>query len=131
MTIIVVIPRRSSRDEARSRGSQSSELKHGLLVLVTEDTPVFGIITGKEDLKTVSNLKGVQARDAPVIVVAPSSLERELEFADYFLPLPETHPDIAGVLANIQLQLVSYHIADQLGRPIDKPRNLATSVTVE
>ncbi|MFD1514141.1 glutamine--fructose-6-phosphate transaminase (isomerizing) [Halomarina rubra] len=114
-----------------AEGFAASELKHGPLALVTEETPVFGVITGEDDLKTVSNLKEVQARGAPVIVVAPASLERDLEFADYFLPIPETHSSIAGVLANIQLQLVSYHIADQLGRPIDKPRNLAKSVTVE
>jgi glucosamine--fructose-6-phosphate aminotransferase (isomerizing) len=114
-----------------AEGFAASELKHGPLALVTDDTPVFGVITGEDDLKTVSNLKEVQARGAPVIVVAPAGLEGQLEFADYFLPVPDTHPEVAGVLANIQLQLVSYHAADQLGRPIDKPRNLAKSVTVE
>ena len=114
-----------------AEGFAASELKHGPLALVTENTPVFGVITGEEDLKTVSNLKEVQARGAPVIVVAPESLAGQVEFADYFLPIPESHPEVAGVLANVQLQLVSYHAADQLGRPIDKPRNLAKSVTVE
>jgi len=114
-----------------AEGFAASELKHGPLALVTDNTPVFGVITGEEDLKVISNLKEVQARGAPVIVVAPASLEEQVEFADYFLPVPDTHPEVAGILANVQLQLVSYHAADQLGRPIDKPRNLAKSVTVE
>ncbi|MWG33190.1 glutamine--fructose-6-phosphate transaminase (isomerizing) [Halomarina oriensis] len=114
-----------------AEGFAASELKHGPLALVTENTPVFGVITGEDDLKVISNLKEVQARGAPVIVVAPASFESEVEFADYHLPIPESHPEVAGILANVQLQLVSYHAADQLGRPIDKPRNLAKSVTVE
>jgi glucosamine--fructose-6-phosphate aminotransferase (isomerizing) len=114
-----------------AEGFAASELKHGPLALVTEETPVFGTITGEDDLDTISNLKEVQARGAPVIVVAPASLEGHVEFADYVLPIPDTHPEVAGVLANVQLQLVSYHAADKLGRPIDKPRNLAKSVTVE
>ena len=53
------------------------------------------------------------------------------EAADEFLAIPDTHPVAAGLLANVQLQLVSYRVADLLGRSIDKPRNLAKSVTVE
>jgi glucosamine--fructose-6-phosphate aminotransferase (isomerizing) len=52
-------------------------------------------------------------------------------YADYVLEVPETHPRAAALLANVQLQLLAYHIANDLGRPIDKPRNLAKSVTVE
>jgi len=57
-----------------------------------------------------------------------SDVER---YADHVLSIPETHPRTAAVLANVQLQLVSYHTAALLGRSIDKPRNLAKSVTVE
>jgi glucosamine--fructose-6-phosphate aminotransferase (isomerizing) len=57
-----------------------------------------------------------------------SEVER---YADHVLEIPESPPRTAAVLANVQLQLVAYHVADMLGRPIDKPRNLAKSVTVE
>ena len=114
-----------------AEGFAASELKHGPLALVTEDTPVFGVLTGDDETKTVGNLKEVQARGAPVIVVAPPSKADEAAFADYVLTIPESHPEVGGVLANVQLQLVAYYAADILGRPIDKPRNLAKSVTVE
>jgi glucosamine--fructose-6-phosphate aminotransferase (isomerizing) len=114
-----------------AEGFAASELKHGPLALVTGNTPVFGVLTGDDETKTIGNLKEVQARDAPVIVVAPPSKVDQVSFADYVLTIPETHPEVGGMLANVQLQLVAYHAADQLGRPIDKPRNLAKSVTVE
>ncbi|WP_254538849.1 glutamine--fructose-6-phosphate transaminase (isomerizing) [Halomarina litorea] len=114
-----------------AEGFAASELKHGPLALVTDETPVFGVLTGEDETKTIGNLKEVQARDAPVIVVAPPSKADKVGFADYVLTIPESHPEVGGILANVQLQLVSYHAADLLGRPIDKPRNLAKSVTVE
>jgi len=114
-----------------AEGFAASELKHGPLALVTDETPVLGVVTDPEDTKTVSNLKEVQARGAPVIVVGPPSVAAEVEFADYALAVPETDPEVAGILANVQLQLIAYYAADLLGRPIDKPRNLAKSVTVE
>jgi glucosamine--fructose-6-phosphate aminotransferase (isomerizing) len=114
-----------------AEGFAASELKHGPLALVTERTPVFAIFSGENDTKTLNNVKEVQARDAPVIAVVSGSSRDVIDQADHCLTIPETHPDIAGVLANVQLQLVAYHAADKLNRAIDKPRNLAKSVTVE
>jgi len=114
-----------------AEGFAASELKHGPLALVTEETPVFGIVTDADDTKTLGNLREVQARDAPVIAIVPASASQAVEFADYVLTVPETHPETVGILANVQLQIVAYYAADLLGRPIDKPRNLAKSVTVE
>lgn len=115
-----------------AEGFAGSALKHGPLALVTENTPVFAMFTGgSSDAEMVSNATEVQARGAPVIAVAPASARAPIEQADDVLTVPDTHPDLAGILANIQLQLVSYHAAALLGRPIDKPRNLAKSVTVE
>jgi len=65
------------------------------------------------------------------VAIARSDADGARQYADDVLTIPDTHPDVAGVLANVQLQLLSYHAADLLGRPIDKPRNLAKSVTVE
>ena len=115
-----------------AEGFASGELKHGPLALVTPETPVFAIFTGDEeqDKKTRKNAEEAQARGAPLIAVAPEDHEAA-SIADEHLVVPDTHPVWAGLLANVQLQLVSYYAADQLSRPIDKPRNLAKSVTVE
>ncbi|WP_135853691.1 glutamine--fructose-6-phosphate transaminase (isomerizing) [Halorussus salinus] len=115
-----------------AEGFPAGELKHGPLALVTEETPVFAVVTGDgaKATKTVGNVKEVEARDAPVVAVTDGSSEVE-RYADAVLEIPETHPRVAPVLANVQLQLVAYYAANKLGRSIDKPRNLAKSVTVE
>ncbi|WP_435176528.1 glutamine--fructose-6-phosphate transaminase (isomerizing) [Halorussus sp. AFM4] len=115
-----------------AEGFPAGELKHGPLALVTEETPVFAVVTGagEKATKTVGNVKEVEARDAPVVAVTDGASDVK-RYADAVLEVPETHPRVAPVLANVQLQLVAYHVADELGRSIDKPRNLAKSVTVE
>ncbi|MDL5363598.1 glutamine--fructose-6-phosphate transaminase (isomerizing) [Halalkalicoccus sp. NIPERK01] len=112
-----------------AEGFAAGELKHGPLALVTPGTPIFALFDGKHDEKTHTNAKEAQARGAEIIAVTAS--ERTAEFADDVLVIPDTHPDLSGLLANVQLQFVSYYTARLLGRPIDKPRNLAKSVTVE
>jgi len=114
-----------------AEGFAASQLKHGPLALVTEDTPVVAVFSGRHDEKTLSNVQEVRARDAPVVAIGSEESTRVADAVDTFLPIPDTHPDVAGVLANVQLQLVAYHVADRLDRPIDRPRNLAKSVTVE
>jgi len=115
-----------------AEGFPAGELKHGPLALVTPETPVFAVVTGDDERarKTLGNIKEVQARGAPVIAVTDGHSDAA-EIADETLMIPETDERAAPVLANVQLQLFSYHLADALGRPIDKPRNLAKSVTVE
>ncbi|WP_436925464.1 glutamine--fructose-6-phosphate transaminase (isomerizing) [Halosimplex amylolyticum] len=113
-----------------AEGFAAGELKHGPLALVTPNTPLFAVCSGDEaqDEKTLTNATEAQARGAPVVVVGPDQSD---DVADARLPVPDTHPVWATLLANVQLQLVSYHAAVQLDRAIDKPRNLAKSVTVE
>ncbi|WP_018257710.1 glutamine--fructose-6-phosphate transaminase (isomerizing) [Halomicrobium katesii] len=115
-----------------AEGFAAGELKHGPLALVTDDTPVFAVVVGdgEQARKTVGNVKEVEARDAPVVAVTDGRSDVE-RYADEVLEIPETRPEAAAVLANVQLQLVSYYTAKGLGRSIDKPRNLAKSVTVE
>jgi len=115
-----------------AEGFAAGELKHGTLALVTEDTPVFAVVTGDDEAarKTIGNVKEVEARGAPVVAVTDGQSDVE-RYADHVLEVPETHGRTAAILANIQLQLVAYHVANELGRSIDKPRNLAKSVTVE
>jgi glucosamine--fructose-6-phosphate aminotransferase (isomerizing) len=115
-----------------AEGFPAGELKHGPLALVTHDTPVFAVVTGEDEAaeKTIGNVKEVEARNAPVVAVTDGHSD-VARYADHVLSIPESHPRTAPVLANVQLQLVAYHMANQLGRSIDKPRNLAKSVTVE
>ncbi|SDF27035.1 glucosamine--fructose-6-phosphate aminotransferase (isomerizing) [Halorubrum xinjiangense] len=114
-----------------AEGFAAGELKHGPLALVTSDTPVFAIGTGQHGNRLESNINEVRARGAPVVAVAPRTATDLMDAADEFLPVPATHPDLVAVLANVQLQLIAYHAADAMDRSIDKPRNLAKSVTVE
>ena len=115
-----------------AEGFAAGELKHGPLALVTDDTPVFALVTGDGEAarKTIGNVKEVEARGAPVVAITDGQSDVE-RYADYLLRIPESHPRVAPILANVQLQLVAYRVANRLGRSIDKPRNLAKSVTVE
>ncbi|WP_225336119.1 glutamine--fructose-6-phosphate transaminase (isomerizing) [Halomicrobium urmianum] len=113
-----------------AEGFASGQLKHGPLALVTSDTPVFGLFTGEDVDKTVTNAKEAQTRGADIIGIGPADGPGADE-SDAYLRVPDTHPVCQNLLANVQLQLVSYHTANQLDRPIDKPRNLAKSVTVQ
>jgi len=114
-----------------AEGFAAGELKHGPLALVTEDTPVFAVGTGAHAARLESNVREIQTRSAPVIAVAPRTAGDLMDTADEFLPVPATHPDLVAILANVQLQFVAYHTANAMDRSIDKPRNLAKSVTVE
>ena len=115
-----------------AEGFAAGELKHGPLALVDSETPVFALVVGdgEKARKTVGNIKEVEARDAPVVAVTDGQSDAA-RYADHVLEIPETSPRAAAVLGNVQLQLVAYHVANRLGRSIDKPRNLAKSVTVE
>jgi glucosamine--fructose-6-phosphate aminotransferase (isomerizing) len=114
-----------------AEGFAAGELKHGPLALVTADTPVFAICTGRDEQKLQSSIREVQTRGAPVVAITPRTMTGVVDTADETVTVPATHPDLVPILANVQLQLIAYHAASQLGRSIDKPRNLAKSVTVE
>jgi glucosamine--fructose-6-phosphate aminotransferase (isomerizing) len=114
-----------------AEGFAAGELKHGPLALVTPDTPVFAVFAGDHTEKLLNNVKEVQSRGAPVVAVAGEGAEEVHRVADETLTFPDAPAYASGIMANVQLQLVSYHAARLLDRPIDKPRNLAKSVTVE
>ena len=115
-----------------AEGFPAGELKHGTLALVTPETPVIATATGDDEgaRKTVGNVKEVEARGTPVIAITDDQTDIE-RYADDVLQVPDAHPSVAPILANTQLQLFTYHVANELGRSIDKPRSLAKSVTVE
>ncbi|WP_254765018.1 glutamine--fructose-6-phosphate transaminase (isomerizing) [Natrinema marinum] len=114
-----------------AEGFPAGELKHGPLALVNERTPVVAVVSGEsKSEKMLGNVKEVEARGAPVIAVTDSAGEVQSDVDD-ILRVPQTKPRFMPILANVQLQLLSYWTAHRLGRSIDKPRNLAKSVTVE
>lgn len=109
---------------------QAGELKHGTISLIKENTPVISICT--DDFiksKTVSNIKEVKARGANVIFITNS--DEANEFYDEKILLPHLHDIVMPIITVIPLQLISYEVAKLRGSDIDKPRNLAKSVTVE
>ncbi len=110
----------------------AGELKHGPIALIEDTTLVVGIVT-QEALfeKTVSNIREVKARGARVLAIAMEGNKEIEKYADDVFYIPRTHWMLAPLLANIPQQLFAYYMALGLGNDVDKPRNLAKSVTVE
>ena len=110
----------------------AGELKHGTLALITEEVTVFGIATQMDVYeKTISNIKEVKARDAQVIGVAMQGDTTLAKEVDHVIYIPKTNKYVAPIITVIPLQLFSYYAAVVRGCDVDKPRNLAKSVTVE
>lgn len=113
-------------------GCPASELKHGTISLIENGTVCFGIISNSRLLpKTVSNLQEVISRGADVTVFAPESLAQSLGRFNTVITYPDSIPFLTPSLEIVPLQLLAYYTAKEKGLPIDKPRNLAKSVTVE
>ena len=109
---------------------QAGELKHGTISLISKGTPVIGICTKKDIMsKTISNIKEVKARDAFVIYVTNEFINED--FYDMLLTIPKRHDIVMPIITIIPLQIIAYEVAKLRGCDIDKPRNLAKSVTVE
>ena len=109
---------------------QAGELKHGTISLITKNTPVIAISTD-DNLKdkTISNIKEVVSRGAYTLFITNEDIEDD--FYNLKIVLPKVHKIVMPILTVIPLQLISYHVAKLRGCDIDKPRNLAKSVTVE
>jgi glutamine---fructose-6-phosphate transaminase (isomerizing) len=109
---------------------QAGELKHGPLALIQPDMPSVVIIPSDDLIaKNISTIEQIKARGGPVIAVTSADIPDGL--ADAIIRVPRAEPELEPILLNIPLQLLAYHAAAKLGRDIDKPRNLAKSVTVE
>ncbi|MEM6884021.1 MAG: glutamine--fructose-6-phosphate transaminase (isomerizing), partial [Verrucomicrobiota bacterium] len=115
-----------------AEGYPSSELKHGVIALVDKETPSI-FITPKDPLyeKNINNLHEVKARGGPIIAVANEGDKEIGKVADNVIHVPQTIEMLQPILNIIPLQLLSYHTAVLLNCDVDKPRNLAKSVTVE
>jgi len=115
-----------------AEGYPAGELKHGPLALLSEDTPVVAIaIQDHTYSKLISNIEEMSARKAPVITISQKGDELAKKVSDFCFELPEIDPVLSPFPVAVFMQLLSYYIAHELGTEIDKPRNLAKSVTVE
>ncbi len=114
-----------------SEAYAAGELKHGTISLISEGTPVIVVATSDElYLKTISNAKEVKARGAYVILVTDKEVINEGIY-DELISIPKVTEELRPILTIIPLQLISYQVAKLRGNDIDKPKNLAKSVTVE
>jgi len=115
-----------------SESYAAGELKHGTISLVTDQMPVIAIATQTALVeKTISNIKEVKARGAMVILICGQSIDVEDDVADYIIKLPLIEDLFMPMIAAVPMQLIAYYTAVLKGCDVDKPRNLAKSVTVE
>ncbi len=115
-----------------AEGYPAAEMKHGPIALVSEHCPsVFFVPKGELFNKVVSSMQEIKARKGLIIAIAPESVELPEDLADDIIIIPDCHDAVLPVLATIPVQLLSYHMALARGCDVDKPRNLAKSVTVE
>jgi glucosamine--fructose-6-phosphate aminotransferase (isomerizing) len=116
-----------------AEGHPSAELKHGIIALVRPDLP--SIFIAPDDAvfsKNVNNMEQIKARKGPIIAITSGNGAKHLkDLAADLIEVPDTIDCLSPVLTVIPLQLLAYHLAVALGRDVDKPRNLAKSVTVE
>jgi glucosamine--fructose-6-phosphate aminotransferase (isomerizing) len=116
-----------------AEGHPSAELKHGIIALVRPELP--SVFIAPDDAvfsKNLNNIEQVRARKGPVIAITSGTgADRLAKIADEIVTLPTVPDYVSPILTVIPLQLLAYHLAVELGRDVDKPRNLAKSVTVE
>jgi len=116
-----------------AEGHPSAELKHGIIALVRPELP--SVFIAPDDAvfsKNLNNIEQVRARKGPVIALTSGKgAERLAKIADDIITIPSVPDYVTPILTVIPLQLLAYHLAVELGRDVDKPRNLAKSVTVE
>ncbi|MDR1961533.1 MAG: glutamine--fructose-6-phosphate transaminase (isomerizing) [Gracilibacteraceae bacterium] len=110
----------------------AGELKHGTLALITADTPVLAVVTQKALYeKTLSNVEEVKAREGRVLAIARPDNKGLAASADEVFWLPEVSDALAPIVTIVPLQIIAYYAAVQRGNHVDKPRNLAKTVTTE
>jgi glucosamine--fructose-6-phosphate aminotransferase (isomerizing) len=115
-----------------AEGYPAAEMTHGPIALVDEATPAVVLLPrGSVYDKVMSNLEEIKARGGPVIAVATEGDEAAAERADDVIYIPQTPDYLQPLVSVVPLQLLAYHIALLRGCDVDKPRNLAKSVTVE
>lgn len=115
-----------------AEGYSAGEMKHGPLAMISKEFPTFALISNSELAeKTYSNIEEIKARKGPVIAVAPEGDKHVSKLADDVIFIPKTLEQTEPLLMAVAMQLFSYYVATELGHNVDRPRNLAKSVTVE
>ncbi|HEY3756935.1 MAG TPA: glutamine--fructose-6-phosphate transaminase (isomerizing) [Opitutaceae bacterium] len=115
-----------------AEGYPAAEMKHGPIALISEKCPsVFFVPKGEIFNKIVSSMQEIKARKGPIIAIVTEGCELPPGLADEIIPIPDCHEAVLPIVASIPVQLLSYYIAVERGCDVDKPRNLAKSVTVE
>ena len=115
-----------------AEGYPAAEMKHGPIALISEKCPsVFFAIKGEMFNKVVSSMQEIKARKGPIIAIVTDGAELPAGLADEVIRIPECHEAVLPIVASVPVQLLSYYIAVERGCDVDKPRNLAKSVTVE
>jgi glucosamine--fructose-6-phosphate aminotransferase (isomerizing) len=110
----------------------SGEMKHGSIAMIDKDFPCLFVAPNDSVYeKNLSNMEEIKARQGRIIAVATEGNKDISNLADDTIYIPATSEMLSPILAVIPLQLFAYHMAVLLGRDVDKPRNLAKSVTVE
>ncbi len=113
-------------------GYPAGELKHGPLALLTSETPIIAIVSNDHTYdKILGNIGECSARGSPVLAIAPEGDTEVKKYTDRVLYYPRIDPLYSSIPISVILQVLAYHVADIRGCSIDKPRNLAKSVTVE
>ncbi|MGN0665050.1 MAG: glutamine--fructose-6-phosphate transaminase (isomerizing) [Huintestinicola sp.] len=115
-----------------SESYAAGELKHGTISLIDRDTPVIAVATQSALAdKTASNVKEVKARGAMVVMLCPEGADVDEKSVDYKVEIPAVRDLLMPLVTIVPLQMIAYYTSVLLGRDVDKPRNLAKSVTVE
>jgi glucosamine--fructose-6-phosphate aminotransferase (isomerizing) len=115
-----------------AEGYPAAEMKHGPIALITEKCPsVFFVPKGEIFNKIVSSMQEIKARKGRIIAIVTEGCELPPGLADEVIPIPDCHEAVLPIVATVPVQLLSYYIALELKCDVDKPRNLAKSVTVE
>ncbi|MCQ2263102.1 MAG: glutamine--fructose-6-phosphate transaminase (isomerizing) [Bacteroidales bacterium] len=115
-----------------AEGYPSAEMKHGPIALIDEEMPVVVLATEQETYeKTVSNIQEVIARKGKIISIVTRGDELVKQMSDYCIEIPDTQELLTPLISCVPLQLLAYHVAVLRGCNVDKPRNLAKSVSVE
>ena len=116
----------------RAEGYPAGELKHGPIALIEPGTVVVAVATRNRLWeKMCSNIAEVRSRGATIVLVANDDDERTADLADHVLWVPEVEPLLSPVVNAVPLQFFAYWLAQAHGRNVDRPRNLAKTVTVE
>lgn len=115
-----------------AEGYPAAEIKHGPIALIDKNMPSLFLATNDNLIeKVISNMEEVKARGGKIITIANNRRDELIKLSDFLIIVPKVSVELSSIINSIPLQLLAYYIADKKGLNVDRPRNLAKSVTVE